>query len=453
LDNNINISKYFSIISSEIEKNKNIFYTANLVTSLKHIKSDEALIFLKNILNSKSDYRIKIAAINAMYSYDYNTVRTFIFDALNSDNFNVAIKSSEFIFDKGNSSDAAKYFEISKKLNFRQARINLLRASLKYSVNKSSIISSIISGYKASEDAYEKADFLYCLAIDPSQYQFVSEETFKTDNKIISTSGIQTLVEMRLRPDFDKIASDLKELKGEDLNLEFKAIFNEAATSDDNALIYYAALIMNKIGISYFNEFINTFFLTKALNLLVLPRDIKTYNELCKTNELANGTTCVNNWKYEPYEIDWSKISIIKGNQLVRVKTTKGDFEIMLDVNSAPASVNAFVSLVEQNYYNNTFFYINSPARAIVTSGKRGDGWLNVNIPLVCELNNLKFQEGSVAMNLLSDKFQSVNFFIATSPIIEYNDKYTVFGQVVKGMDVIHTIEVGDKILSINILD
>ncbi len=442
------LSSNFEIIKKEIKTNSNVYLLTNLIKSLKYVKTLESLQLLKDILETNADYRNKIAAINSLSEFNYNSVKETLFTALLSKNTEIAETSAKYFLLNGIRQDANKYFNISKEIISWQARTIMLSAALRYTNNKTIIANSIISGYNAVENKYEKAALLYALSEDPSQYKFVKEQTFSSDNSIINTAGIKSLYAMRLNKNFNKIAKRKKQINGIDLKTEFKIIFKEAMTSGNISMIYYAAKLMNKPGIEMIDINTNIYFLTQALNTLTLPSDFFAYNELCKTLKIYGGPPCKNP-KIKATEIQWDSLTQIQPEQRVVVKTTKGEFEITLEVNKAPIAVGTFIKLVKNNYYNNTYFYENIAGKAIITGGKKGNGRMTYNLSLINEIKPVDIKEGMVAMRLLNGEYQSINWFVTKAPVISYEHKYTIFGQVSKGLQVIHNLEVGDKIIDI----
>ncbi len=452
INNNINLDKYFAIINNEVKTATNIYLQINLTKSLKHVRTEESVNLLHSILFSDADYRVKIGALEALSSFNYNTVKADFYKMLLNKNTNISIAASHFFVIKGKITEATKYFNYSKQITSWQARSNMLMAALKYSIDKNKIANSIISGYKVAENKYEKAALLYALSTDPRQYKFVKEQTFNASDKVISTAGIKSLYAMRMNPDFYEIAKEMKTKKHIDIYAEFKIIFKEAMSDGDNAMIYYATKAINNPRLKIIDIFTNTYFISQAMNSLLLPRDIKVYKELCKSIKLYGGDKCKDYIKTKPLEINWDNLASIATKQKIQIRTNKGDFEITLDVNSAPVTVYVFLKLVKNGYYNNTFFYKNILGKAIVNGGKRGDGWMNRNIPLVKEICPANFQDGTVAMSLNGGNFQSINWFISTTKEISYKGKYTIFGFVSKGIDIVHKLEVGDYIKEIKII-
>jgi len=448
-DATIDLTNNFSIIENEIKISTNIYLQTNLVLALKHVRSKKSTDLLHSILNSDADYRVKVAALTALSTFKYNTVKKYFFEMILNPNSNISTIASNYFIDNGTTADATKYFSYSKKHTSWQARSNLLTAALKFSSDKNKIAQSIISGYKVAENKYEKAALLYSLSADPKQYKFVKEQTFNSSEKVISSAGIKSLYVMRLNPQFDAIANKMKYLKNIDMYTEFKLIFKEAISEGDNAMIFYATKAINDTSLNIIDILTNTYFISQAMSSILLPRDIKVYNQLCESLRLYGGNKCKDNIEIKHLKIDWNVLSLIPSKQKVLVETNKGDFEITLDINSAPATVYIFLKLIKSDYYNNTYFFNNNVGKRITNGGKRGDGWMNMNIPLLKEINNTDFKDGTVAMSLNGNKYQSTNWFISTFPTIAYEGKYTIFGNVTKGLEIVHKLESGDKILDI----
>lgn len=448
---NIDLGSYFEVIENELKTNSNVYLLSNLALSVKHMNSQRSIDLLKSIVRAEADYRIKISALEALSVYNYSQVKDIMLEAVQFENGFVANVAANFFLKKGNKNDANEYFSTSKHIIPWQARTTMITAALQYSSNKTSIVNSIISGYNAVENKYEKAALLYALSSDPSQYKFVKDEAFSSTDKIISTAGIKSLYAMRLSPNFNAIARNVQQSSGTNLYAEFTLIFKEAMTSGNKMMIYYASKIFERKDLNIIDEYENTYYMTQASNLLDYPADIIIMKEVCKTLLLYGNQPCAKK-DADVSKIDWDFVNSIKSEQRVLVKTSRGDFEMTLDVNSAPATVSVFIDLVQSGYYNNTYFFKNIPGRAIVNGGKRGDGEMNFNMSLVNETSLKNFQDGSVAMRILDDDYQSVNWFIATAPNIAYDNNFTIFAEVSKGLDVVHNLEVGDKIIEVIIL-
>jgi cyclophilin family peptidyl-prolyl cis-trans isomerase len=448
----IDLSNYHTELVNAFKKEGYVYTKINLATSFGNSTSVYSLDFLHKILEDDYDYRIKVNAIRACEKFDYKDSKQIIFTLLEDEIINIAITASEFFVDKGIAEDANLYYEESMKLSSWQTRANLLKAALIYADEKKSISNSIISGYQVTENIYEKASLLKALEGDPSQYKFVEEETFFSDEKIISTAGIETLIAMRKNSDFEKYNKIIIDETGDNLYEEFSLIFKKAIQSQDVALITLAADILQDTSMNFIDEYENTYFLTQALHNCQLPRDIEAYLELADAIEFINGAKISTLDKIEYNPIDWNIVTSISSEQKAIIKTTKGDITLKLDVNNAPVAVANFVKLVKESYYNGSIFHRVVPNFVIQDGCIRGDGWGSENYTIRSEFSPSYFEEGSVGMASAGKDTESVQWFITQYPTANLDGKYTLFGIVIDGLEIIHEIEIGDQIISIEIL-
>jgi len=443
---NQNLDIYIDKIISSFRKTDNIFTKSNLCFAFLHIKSKKSFVFLDAILNSDIDYRIKINAIRSLSGLDTFNVDKSIKEALLDTNVNVAITASEYFLNKGKIKDAYKYFKWAKKQKKWRVRTNLFAASVKYAKNKKNIIDAIISGYNVSENLYEKANLLQSLGGEPKQYRFVSNEVFNAKNVVISTYGMEAFAEMRRNKDFDLY--NKKSIAQKNINLyeEFALIFKRAILSGDVAMISVAAGVIRDTNLNYLNQYENTYFLTQALNNCKLPKEIEAYIELQKTISYINGIEKPENPKFNEFKPDWKHISKIKKNQIIIIKTSKGDIKLELYVEKTPFTVSTFIKLIEEGFYKNKVIHRVVPNFVIQDGCPRGDGWGGTDFSIRSEFANIKYKEGSIGMASAGKDTESSQWFITHSPTPRLDGRYTNFGSVISGIEIVHKIEVGDRI-------
>lgn len=145
------------------------------------------------------------------------------------------------------------------------------------------------------------------------------------------------------------------------------------------------------------------------------------------------------------------------------VKMAKGgEFVIQLYADKAPITVNSFVFLAGQGYFDGVTFHrvlegFMAQGGDPTGTGSGGPGYQFVN-----ESSDLTFdKEGVVAMANAGRDTNGSQFFIAFAPVHRLDGGYTIFGQVVSGMDVVNGIRrrdpeanptyAGDAIASITI--
>jgi len=179
------------------------------------------------------------------------------------------------------------------------------------------------------------------------------------------------------------------------------------------------------------------------------------------------------------------KFSCIKSNKVVSFKTTKGDFELKLFGEDNPVTVSNFLENINNNIYENKKFYkiLKYPQISFIHGGVNPENKLyierkqNLNkispsIPLEIkfkeeikprynyqiknpnETKNLinTFESGSIAMvKSGKNKSSSTEFFFVTSKIPELDGRYSIFGKIIKGLEVLEKIDQADYIKEVKI--
>ncbi|RLC99281.1 MAG: protein translocase subunit SecD [Chloroflexi bacterium] len=138
------------------------------------------------------------------------------------------------------------------------------------------------------------------------------------------------------------------------------------------------------------------------------------------------------------------------------ITTAKGNIVVQLDAEAAPQTVNNFVFLAEQGFYDNLTFHRVEPGFVIQGGDPLGTGGGGPGYTVPAEIG-LPHIEGAIAMARLGDEANpdrassGSQFYITLAPTPQLDGAYTVFGQVIAGMDVVKSIAVGDEIESITI--
>ncbi|MBO8228607.1 peptidylprolyl isomerase [Prochlorococcus marinus XMU1414] len=179
--------------------------------------------------------------------------------------------------------------------------------------------------------------------------------------------------------------------------------------------------------------------------------------------------------------------SCIQTNKKVNFKTTKGEFEVELFGKDNPVTVSNFLENIDNDIYVNQKFYkiIIYPQIKFIHGGVNTKNKFyfernqNLNktspsIPLEIkfkeeskprynyqiknpnETENLvnTFENGSIAMvKSGKNKSSSTEFFFVTTKIPELDGRYSIFGKVIKGLDVLKKISKEDYIKAVQIIN
>lgn len=143
----------------------------------------------------------------------------------------------------------------------------------------------------------------------------------------------------------------------------------------------------------------------------------------------------------------------------VTLHTNYGDIKIALDEKNAPLTTQNFLNYAETGFYNNTIFHRVIDGFMIQGGGmESGMREKSTNAPIKNEANNgLSNKRGTIAMARTSDPHSATSQFfinVADNGFLDFTSAsqqgwgYAVFGEVVKGMDVVDNIkgvETGNK--------
>lgn len=135
-------------------------------------------------------------------------------------------------------------------------------------------------------------------------------------------------------------------------------------------------------------------------------------------------------------------------NPIAIVETMLGTFKIELFADKVPNTVQHFIGLVNSGFYRNMLFHRVSPGFVIQTGDPTGTGrgGLERGLPLEIRSDLKHDSPGIVGMARSSDTESMTNaysqFYITLAPITvpQLDGKYTIFGKVVEGLDVVMAI-------------
>lgn len=151
-------------------------------------------------------------------------------------------------------------------------------------------------------------------------------------------------------------------------------------------------------------------------------------------------------WSSQPaIQIDVAK------SYLINMETSKGTIEIELYPEHAPITVNNFVFLTQEGYYDGVTFHRVIANFVIQGGDPTGTGRGGPGYKFADETygNPLKHGTGYLSMANSGPNTNGSQFFITHSPQPHLDGKHTVFGKVINGMDVVNAIKPGDKMVAV----
>lgn len=158
-----------------------------------------------------------------------------------------------------------------------------------------------------------------------------------------------------------------------------------------------------------------------------------------------------------PFSVDPSR------QYIATIQTEKGDIVLQLFPDKAPMAVNSFVFLARQGWFDGVIFHRVIPGFVAQAGDPSGTGRGNPGYFFYNEIGSLKFDKpGMLGMANSGPNTNGSQFFITFGPVPHLDGGYTIFGQVISGLDVAEqltprdpeqgaALPPGDKIINVTI--
>lgn len=295
----------------------------------------------------------------------------------------------------------------------------------------------IVEKIEAAPNDYEKAFFIEALA-NGKNSKYLTELLASTSSPILRTSCTNAIINQYIN--------------GNAPQAEFLATLLKGLSMDDTGVVSTIATFMADSEIQTSSEDWKTT-IAKTKSKLVLPRDIECYNELIR---LENKLFSLNQEPSKPQstsKIDWEYVSALPAFVQVEWETSKGVFTTELNTLEAPGSVSMILKLVEEGFYNNKAFHRVVPN--FVTQGgcPIGNGMGGLDQPIRSEFTKLRYRRGTIGLASAGKDTESCQFFVTHSLVPTLDGRYTIIGEVTMGMDIVDQLVVGDKIITVKIVE
>ena len=445
----IDISKGQFRVAEALTGSRNANIRMAAASALRKVSDPDILKILQSQLIAEKDYRVKVNILRSLGSYSYIDNVDLIIDHLEDENIHVANAAAQYLVNHGNRTDAEIYKTFATKKVDHTVRAKIYASVLKhlpayYTNSKSRIRIDILKYIDELKDKpYIAKHYVAALGYDPLNYSYLKDAAIDSGAVVIRTTGMEALSKIISDETFvNSFRSRTNIVKKEILEI----IREQFAKGDVGTMAIGAGIIANeKNG---YRELIesDSFLITSAAKLS-LPKEIETYNEIKKA------LAYINNVKYKAEEtsynhpIDWKILSTVTDSTIAVIKTSKGNFTINLYGDDAPGSVANFISLANNNFFDNKVYHRVVPNFVIQGGCPRGDGYGSLDYSIRSELSQLYYDdEGYVGMASAGLHTEGTQWFVTHSPTPHLDGKYTIFGKVIEGMEVVHSIVEGDKI-------
>ena len=150
----------------------------------------------------------------------------------------------------------------------------------------------------------------------------------------------------------------------------------------------------------------------------------------------------------EPDPLDFH-IQRLQGEKVARIATSRGEIRMRLHTGSFTAE--NFADLAERGYFDQLTFHRVVPGFVVQGGDPRGDGAGGPGYSIPCEVDDSRYVRGAVGMALAGKDTGGSQFFITLTPQPHLEGRYTIFAEVISGMDVADQLVEGDRIIAVTL--
>lgn len=445
------------MLRQTLDKERNSVIRSQLIKAVMKAEDEEAWALVEHILKSDEDYRVKVNILSSIRFVPWNKAAKLVYKLAVGEDSNLAVAAAEAIQKNAVYTDLTRHLKaIDQAVNWR-SRALLLDKGLKMVKGKKSLSKKlekkVLEYYAKARHVTEKGWLLKALKYNVMRYELMAEEIGKANEPVITTNAMETLVAMRKGEYFEEAKETLMK-EGVDLEVAFIDIFKQAIASGDVPLVSLAAGILRDPDLNY-KELIKDFeFIKTALDNSQKPEQVEARNELVYTlayfmdKQIPAMSPPIYN-----HPIDWDRVMKIHPDQLIGFVTSKGEIIVQLNPNWCPGTVGAFMELIERQYFDGKAIHRVVPNFVMQDGCPRGDGWGGPEFTIRSEFSPAPFMEGTIAMASAGKDTEGSQWYFTHSPTPHLDGKYTHFGYVIEGMDVVHKLEAGDIIQKIVIIE
>ena len=414
------------------------------VNGFRHLDFAKAKSSLQSILGSEKDYRVRVNAVRVCQNFKQAEALEILLAALSDSNDMIQVTASEVVRTYADRFTAKTLSEKIAQVKSSRAKANLYGALLKLSPPPGVLVE--ITGLYGTADVYYKAALLSALGeakapLDQKALEFLTAALLQGSNeKVILTSAAAAIVS--INQSGTKIPTQ-----------EFLKIYEQAMAQGDPAVMGIISSALTDPLLHYKEEIKDLKFLYQAKGKLQLPKDIESLQPLEQAINFLEGKEKPEPLKNEfNHPIDWALVKTIQRDQRVEISTAKGRIVLQLLVEEAPGTVANFIALMNMKYFDGKVFHRVVPNFVIQGGCNRGDGYGSEDYSIRSAFSLRRYSQGSVGMASAGKDTEGTQWFITHSPTPHLDGKYTIFAETVEGMEVVHRMEVGDKILEVKLL-
>ncbi len=436
------------IITSHSEQN---IQSALILSLGKSKTSGTQLEFCYKRFNDDDDYFLRLAVVRAFHKKKDTAAIGFMLKALSDPHVYVREEAALWMRDVAKGSDMNQVYKLFNAEKDMLIRYTMAAHLLKLANEKlrKSLSESLRTDFAKTKDEYVRGYIMSALSEDFSNFGFLVNAFQKELGVLGRQFAYEALLSIRKSPHFDRYSKPYSD-SSSSLSAYFSQLITAAFNSGDVSLITMSAQILRDKALNMDQKlWTNDVELLKiVLGKLILPRDIEIYGELLQTIAFLQGKELAGSVKPDYNNPpDWGSLKQIKRHQEIRIYTDEGLIEAELWVDKAPTTVAYFVKNVANGFYTSKRVHRLVPGFVLQSGCPRGDGYGSGSGSIRSEFSDALFCEGVLGMASAGPDTESTQWFIMQQDAPHLNGRYTAFGRVTEGLEIVQNARRG---LSIN---
>ena len=407
---------------------------------------------LAGLFARERDIRVRVELLRAAGRHPGPSARRLLVAAVRDTSEWIARTAAEQLIEIGSPQAATAYWGLARDSVITAAKPALYAAALRhlpsaYGEYRQYITSELRRRLDVPSagpaDDYHKADILRAMAEWPWNYRFLMARAFGPGSRAERTAAAEGLDAIARRPDIVAyLRAGLPAFKR-----EYADYLRRVFASDDASLQAVAAQTIAIPHLYFRTEFGGDFgFLAAAQARLKLPQHVETAYAIegaraaLEPEYVARKLPPAHN-----HAVNWDIYRSLQPGLSVAIATPRGEIVVDLLEREAPATTVSFVQLVRTGFYNEKRFHRVVPGFVTQGGDPGGDGYGSLDYTIRTETPPLYYDAaGYVGMASAGPHTEGVQFFFTHAAAPHLDGRYTIFGRVVSGMDVVLALRPGD---------
>ena len=464
------------------------------------------LMYMLESFLSEDDWRVRVNMLNMLSNHDADSLHdmrkqlnTILQDAVNDENENVslnAISIAEAFYSGINSDKGSKWKDEGSRIflevmngHSRYSGRQSGAAAIAYSaLKKDEARSDLFRLFSATSDYKTKADVLRAFGKFDNAMIFkevrdtVTNEVSRynelypnTDGRMIGSEDLAELYRgfVEMISSLDNRLDDKNQLTSRLIFLEFAGSKDPLITSLSLDALQDSIYLNDRSEIASVMKFdfqdlkysddllIQLIFIDAFKNLgdkNIVPelRQLLTSDNYELAKASSDAIESLTGEKQEikaknKYDFDWNFIESLSSPVMVTLRTSKGDIKLELFTDIAPFTVQSFIKLAQKDFFDSTKFHRVVPNFVIQGGDPTSTGYGGPDYSQRSENSSLTYNEGTLGMASSGKDTEGSQFFITHSATPHLDGRYTIFGRVTEGMNVVERIMIGDLLLDVTV--